>query len=667
MASTPGKSRTSKEKEALEVAERVNAGWEEAKAVPSDSHPPTAAELDAILSSADSSMDASKVGPEGEASPPREGAVKGRAAEFYSSEQALHNMMLRAAVNENEELLSTLHELQGEQVANARQLLADRNFTRAERVREFDNGFRHADSLGQSVAQIIREEALRVGLDRLAELGTVRAPSINPVITAQEEALQQGVGSQRRHEIEEECPALLREFFQLGPHATDLVTCMLRFHDLVHTDVFRFTKEELAKSADAINTLVTQVEEKEQQHTQFMQSDDVVKARECRMQALSMLERLCQLTRARIDAIASGSGDGGAFRSNVDRARDMMAAAVRDANGPKQQLRIDILADLDSLAARGQKEVDQDSHSIVEYDQYIKQSNEKLNMLAKQQDTIWEKVHDMVSEVKALGDERYAEVQRHLERTEQEQRRRREYAEFSEHFSSHCVRLEEALKNTETACKLADSFNSFLERATQKAGEMTFEEELREIRIVELKRYLEFHRKYVLTSADMMLRRKARLRGLQRLLRNTEASMELVPDTLDPNRTMYKEQLDQLGAQVHECEESLGELQRRHDEQKELFQPISDMLDDHDVDFVPPQMEKEELEVEHRERIIGVQKRIARAEQDEVETEQTQIRKVAQTTRAAKEDLTKRRQNKKQATQRKSAAAGILPADAQSD
>eukprot|EP01065_Artemidia_motanka_P000932 TRINITY_DN10438_c0_g1_i2.p1 TRINITY_DN10438_c0_g1~~TRINITY_DN10438_c0_g1_i2.p1 ORF type:complete len:702 (+),score=286.76 TRINITY_DN10438_c0_g1_i2:61-2106(+) len=666
MPTTPVKGRVGKEKEAVDLAERLNKDWEAAKDVAVTSPQPTAAELEAISPERvnDSSMDITASNPSpydagsNEASPPQEGQLKGRQAEFYSSEQALHNMMLKAAVQENEELLTTLHEIHGEQVASARQLLAQRNRNRSDRVKEFDEGYRFPDSLGFSEGWLIEDMRLRITEDRLGLLGDIRHPQITPILALQEELLQSKLKQQRRQAAQEETVDLLACYIQQGSAPADLASGALHFHDLIHTDVFAYTKAELAKTGVLMTDLVQEVEREEANCAEAVHMEQVTKASEHRMRGLSILERICSLVRERIDLIMGGAGDGGAFRTNVTKCRDQMLKTIEGPRALKAQLRQDILADLEELAGRGDREAKHAEAEAAKYERYMHESNDKLNALAHKQDAMWEKIQDIVGEIKELGEQRAEEVARHIQATELEEKRKREYAEFSQVFASHGRRMEEALKNTETALKTLDSFTSFVGRASQIADEMNVEEELSEMRFAELRRYLEFFRRYVLLAGDMMQRRRTRLSGISRSLRNIDVQMELCTESFDPNRAMYREQHEALSVQQRETRKNLQDLQSRYEEQAALFKPTQDLLDDAGVDYVPPQLEKDEQEAQQREKHINVQKRVARAEQEEVEAEQTLVRRVQQNNRVAKEDHAKRKEHRAQKLALTPGAAG---------
>lgn len=154
--------------------------------------------------------------------------------------------------------------------------------------------------------------------------------------------------------------------------------------------------------------------------------------------------------------------------------------------------------------------------------------------------------------------------------------------------------------------------------------------------MAELRRYLEFYRKYVLVAGDLIIRRKARLQGVSRVIRNTQAQVQMCQESLDPNRQMYKDELKALMMQKDEIKANLEELQEKFLDQKKDFTPTEDLLEELGEEFIPPQIEHDEMETGKRAEHLGVTKKLVADEQDEVDMEQTAVRKIGAQVRMGK-------------------------------
>eukprot|EP01062_Namystynia_karyoxenos_P043927 TRINITY_DN321_c0_g2_i1.p1 TRINITY_DN321_c0_g2~~TRINITY_DN321_c0_g2_i1.p1 ORF type:complete len:673 (+),score=281.88 TRINITY_DN321_c0_g2_i1:82-2100(+) len=670
-AAQPRRSSRDKLAEAQGQARAINDSWEDAAGtVAPDPGKASGADFENILPVGyDPEANAGAVvvagSPTSPASPddqvavPMEGTVKGRQVEYYSSEQAMHNLMLKAAVAENEELLTTLHELQGEQVSNARALLATRNHNRAERLRDFDEGYRWPDPSGFSGSSLVDRFELTLSMEALAELGELRHPQLVPLFAILEELLTKRAPPARRQAIDQEAIPIVRAYLQKASHPDMHAHCM-RMHEFVHTDVFQYIKGELARSGERMKVLLAELEQVELQRESALKADDIVTADDCHRRSVALLEKLIAAVRERLNQISMSSEDSGNFRGRFGQFRDNLNRDLDATRGDKEQLKKDILADLATLAARGEQAAQENEDALAKYASYQQGSNQMLNDNAKRQDQLWEQIQDMVHEMKCLGDKRFAEVNMHLKATEDEERRKREYAEFSEVYAEHCRRMEELLRNTDNALRMLDAYTEYFNQGCDQVDRKGCDEELRDIRLTEMKRYLEFYRKYALIAGDLIIRRKARLQGLDRLVRTTGAQLQMCIDALDPHRSMYKEELKKLTIQRDEVRNNLEELEEKFRDQRQDFQPTEDLLEEMDVDFLPPRIEHDEMETVRRNQHLSLAKELVQAEQDEVDVETTNIRKLTTETKMTKETVGKKReQRKKQATPQKGSGPAV--------
>jgi len=373
----------------------------------------------------------------------------------------------------------------------------------------------------------------------------------------------------------------------------------------------------------------------------------VVEADENHRKAVHLLEQLIAACKERLTQINLSSEDGGSFRGRFEQFRQTLQQELKGVRDDKDTLKANILSDLNSLATRGEKKAKDNEQALVDYANYQRESNTLLNDNAHRQDQLWEQIQEMVHEMKVLGDKRNAEVIKHLSATEAEEKRKREYAEFSEIFAEHCRKMEELLQNTDTALRLLDAYEDFFVKGYEAVDAKGCEEELYDIRLTEMKRYLSYYRRYALVAGDLIIRRKARLAGLERQERTTLAQLRLCTEALDPQKVHYKEELRKLQASIAEVQANYDDLVTRFEGHDRDFQPVEDQLEELGEEFVPPKIEHAEFESQRRNEHLGIAKQLSEAEQDEINTEKLKIDKLTQVTRIKKDDTQKKREQRK--------------------
>ena len=667
----PG-SRSTREKDAIVKAGSLEAdppppAWEAAKDVSCDVGKPSAASYENILppcSDAEanelraSGLDTEAVGLTRYEERPdvipvvMQATIQGKDVTYYSTEQSSQNLLLKANVAENEELVTTMYELQMEQAANAREQLRRRVRLRDERLLEFDNGYRWPDPSGLTAAHLVGRMSLRVTMDDFALFGEVTHPSLLPVDTLLRSALQERVLPARRQSAEVPVNHVLLAYLHtLAPSTPGcchpLWELLLRHSDIVHTDVLQYIKGELAHSGEKMRVLFEEYEGLERVGQQAALRDDMSEADQAHRGCVGTLEKIIGLVRARLSQISLGSSDTSSFSGKYLHNTTETRRAVADLREAKETLRDSLLTDLETLTARGEEAAKENTAALRVYENAQQDSCKTLAEAARRQDDLWAQIHELIEEVKQVGAKKTEQVAAHLQRTEDEERRKRHYVEFSEVYAEHCRRVQEMSRNTATALELLDSLDAYVNEGCGVVDKKDVSDELNGIKETELTRYLEVFRTYSLKVGDLLVKRQGRLGGIRRAKRTAEALLALCHDTHDPNKSKYKTDVAQLTVTEAELEQQITDLQQRLTQHEQDFAPSEELLEELGIDFVPPVIEGKEVEVGKRKSLLQKTKEIVGKEQDEVDKEATRLRKLHTDTSLGREMTDRRREAKK--------------------
>ncbi|KAJ9445720.1 69 kDa paraflagellar rod protein [Diplonema papillatum] len=604
----------------------------------------------------------------------RSAVVKGEQKDYYSTEQGHQNLLLKAAVAENAESLLTLLTSQEEKAQATRKSLASRNTERGARLNEFDKGYRWPLASGFAPKTLISHINLSLSLTNLSELGEITHPSTAPLSTLQQSVVRQRLSTPEKDSLCQAASPVYTAYLPLpnwsdpdGPYYDTskaqgwpktvverhpLAHVLVKIHDLANTDVFMFIKNELRQSQEKLDLLLQKYEEAEAAKKSALVLDDVKTAEDSHQKSISALEACIQVTRGRLSQVTMGDSDGGTFKGKYESHRRESEAVMKGLQEEKGHLKEKLLQDLDALAAHGEAKAKENSAAVQEHTDAIAKSNEKLDELTKRQDALYEEIERLTIAARVLGDERAAEVTRHVERTEEEERRKREYTEFSEVFSEHTRRLDDILKHTEEALAVMDGVQQSLTEGCRLVEGKEIDSELTDLHKAELLRYLDYFKKYVVKTNELMLSRRTRIAGIRRVKRLAEAQLMLCHQSLDPNKSKYKDELALLTSQESDLVQELENLQAAQLQQEADFAPTESMLEELDIDFVPPTIEKKELETLLRSQLLDLTKGIIDKEQDEVDKEVTTVRKLRSDLTLGKEQHTKKLETRKRNKQR---------------
>ena len=579
-----------------------------------------------------------------------ESTIQGKQIQYYSTEQGNQNMMLKASVAENEEQITTYFELQQEHAVNARVLLQERNKTRMERLKEYDDGYRWPETSSFTSDIMISDYELDVSMNRISSVTPdEEPPSVLPIPNTLQQLLQKPLSAVQRTAVEDSLDPVLKGHLHDHNQCTvhPLVTIILQLHELVHTDVLQFIKKELTKSGDKIGILMDQVNQTEQEQSEAIASEDIDKADKSHVATIALLEKLISQIRGRLSQIMMGSGDTNTYRGQYEQKEQEGTSTIRKLKSDNELLRTDIVSDLQTLVLKGEQASEEAAVKTKLYEDFQKTSRQELSQNSRRQDEIWEDIERLLSEMRMLAEDRQNYLTHHLQVTEAEEKRKREYAEYSEVYAEHTRRLEDLLMSTETSLKLVGSVSDYFHKGCEVVASKNVESELQDIRMSELKRYLEVFRRYAIKGNDLLLKRKTRLQGIRRQIRNCEAQVALCSESLDPNRGRYKDELIRLSQEESSIDKIVSDMSERFAQQELEFTPTEDLLEELEIDFVPPRIENKEIESDHRKRLLKMNKQFVGKEQEEVDKEVTDLRKLHTDTSLGKEVISKKRQSRR--------------------
>eukprot|EP01063_Lacrimia_lanifica_P029161 TRINITY_DN439_c3_g2_i1.p1 TRINITY_DN439_c3_g2~~TRINITY_DN439_c3_g2_i1.p1 ORF type:complete len:812 (+),score=369.58 TRINITY_DN439_c3_g2_i1:79-2514(+) len=633
----------------------------------------------------------------------REATVKGKDQKYYTSEQGKQNIALKSLVEESEDFMATLYELHYEQIGDAKNVLEYRYREEFDRLREFGNGFKWASGMGFTSIGIIKQLSLIIQQDIFNRRRMGCAVQSTPFTIFLKEALQEakvkakpkklsevaiGTGSNRQSlgdggaadetalEAEEEAdlngqnedddddvaaapPRPKRETgaeamafkclnHYLLPEEFKAITEFVEAHlEMIGTDVFGFIKEELRRSRMRLQELENELYDCKQEQRIAFQANNMGEADLALNKCVEVLEAMIKTVRYRLSQTTDGCADAGTFQGNYMVHAEKFSVFLETTKNAAGQLHGELGNDIDTLNKKVEHETEKHKQAVQEFTDLQQASYKQIQDHNNEQSRIWEEIRRLATEVQKIGAKKATAIQSYVKRKEEEERRTREYNEFVDTLQKHAFHLKKLQENVETQQKVLDETEVFYDAGCDIIDGKNVQGELDGLRERELKLYLDVYRQYVLMIGDLILRRRTRLQGVRRLIRNQEAQLEMCQDSLDPFQEKYKEDLDVQRTTEKEVVESLEDLLSRMKLQEEEFEPIERALEElDDFEFTPPKFELNEVEQDRRDKLLGYQRQILNREQDEVSKETLDLRRLHANVKQGRDIITQRKQKR---------------------
>eukprot|EP01084_Bolivina_argentea_P175921 304534_1 len=232
--------------------------------------------------------------------------------------------------------------------------------------------------------------------------------------------------------------------------------------------------------------------------------------------------------------------------------------------------------------------------------------------------------------MKDLGDQRYQTVNDHVIETEREAKRVSYYREYCSVADAHQKRLDACLAQTDAALKAYQVIEDALLKSGAKLDPAKLDEELGDMKLDEQQFYLKIFRRFWLTTGDLVDKKEKRLNGVNKMHRGLEFQLKIAKESLDPESEKYRVQELDLSRRRDDLVGTIQHLRQSMDKEYDYFKGIEEMLEENEIDFKDPTVELQEFAIDKKARFLNLQKDFVSAEQNDVENDAVNLRKLDQ-------------------------------------
>jgi hypothetical protein len=224
--------------------------------------------------------------------------------------------------------------------------------------------------------------------------------------------------------------------------------------------------------------------------------------------------------------------------------------------------------------------------------------------------------------------------------------RRAEFDAFLKGFEEGALVYEQCAQRNAVQQDALGAAQAAYGQLAQAVDEKPVEDEAIKLRLHQLLDYMGAYREFRTVADDLEHKRGLRVATLQRMGRALQVQIDEAPLSLDPNVFRYKQELADVDAEAKAKEAERDDMARRIDLQKERWQPFEEELREDGVDLgLPPNHEAEMHRVTRRSRALDAARTFASKEQEVVDRDAMQLRRLRIQTAASLKQIEASRAN----------------------
>ena len=385
----------------------------------------------------------------------------------------------------------------------------------------------------------------------------------------------------------------------------------------------------LASTDDQIKTQLAQLEKTNEIQNTAMHDGEMQVAEEQMWTKIQLQEHLIELIKDKFRLIQKCEDENSPFKKiyDVQKAANQETSQMKDA---KRRLKQRCETDLKHIHDAIQKADLEDAEAMKRHAASKEKSERFVKENVEKQEECWNRIQDLERQLQKLGTERFEEVKRRIEEIDREEKRRVEYAQFLEVASQHKKLLELTVYNCDLAIRCTGLVEEMVAEGCSavKARHDKTAQELADMRIEIHREHLEYFRMLYLTLGSLIYKKEKRLEDIDRQIRTTHIQLEFAIETFDPNAKKHsdtKKELYKLRAQI---EEELEMLKDKMAQSLEAFGPTEDALLQAGIDFVHPAEEVEDNNLSRRGKIVEYRAHLAKQEEVKIAAEREEVKRV---------------------------------------
>jgi len=384
----------------------------------------------------------------------------------------------------------------------------------------------------------------------------------------------------------------------------------------------------LASTDDQIKTQLQQLEKTNEIQNVAMSDGEMQVAEEQMWTKVQLQERLIELIKEKFRLIQHCEDENGPFKKiyEVQKAANQETSQMKDA---KRRLKQRCETDLKHIHDAIQKADLEDAEAMKRFASSKDKSERYIKENMERQEEAWRKIQDYERQLQKLGTERFEEVKRRIEENDREEKRRVEYAQFLEVASQHKKLLELTVYNCDLAIRCIGLVEEMVAEgcAAVKARFDKTMQDLADLRIEVHKEHLEYFRMLYLTLGSLLYKKEKRLEEIDRTIRTTHIQLEFCIETFDPNAKKHSDQKKELYKLRNQVEEELALLKEKQVKALEEFKDSETALDNAGIQFQHPVDENNEEVLSRRSKMVEYRAHLSKQEEVKIAAEREEIKR----------------------------------------
>eukprot|EP01062_Namystynia_karyoxenos_P005712 TRINITY_DN11974_c0_g1_i2.p1 TRINITY_DN11974_c0_g1~~TRINITY_DN11974_c0_g1_i2.p1 ORF type:complete len:726 (+),score=340.44 TRINITY_DN11974_c0_g1_i2:74-2179(+) len=571
--------------------------------------------------------------------PPLEGArhteMGGRPVTYHSSQQQQINFQLRTQVIDEEDALSTAHDQLITLAKERPKAMAEKHKASMDALIEHEHGMKWAAPSSYDAAQLVKQFGLQVSFETFEDLVRRQVPdtAFLPLCLTEFSRAPDLSGKlgRRRWEQRKDQLATLAPICVMGPppmRSADLAAVATGYYEYLHSDVLGFTRQELSATDGRLSELAREVEATEAYRHRAQEDGALARCRDFHVRKAELLKEICDIYHRRVEMVMGGQDDTGSFAENLRRFQQSAHETSDEFRENKTKLMEAVTHDLKVLQQSHAEQVATHQQALDAYDKESDENFKQIKANAKQQEEVWRRIEEMMRELQRLGVARTELAKKQLEAKEREEHRRSSFRDYCEVHREHLLGMQQLRDQTAVCVNIAEETTRYISVMDSLLEDKNIHEAVALLTLEEQQKYLLHYRQFTECAGDLHARLEQRMQNIQRCIRTNEVHIELAEDAYDDNSEKYHEAKRELEAQRAACKENLDNIWDMMRQATDDFTRTDADLASAGIDFIPPMIELQGQQAKRKEKVVEKTRKFVAQEQDQVEQDQTSIRRL---------------------------------------
>ncbi|TPP52818.1 Paraflagellar rod family protein [Leishmania donovani] len=384
----------------------------------------------------------------------------------------------------------------------------------------------------------------------------------------------------------------------------------------------------LASTDDQMQTQLAQLEKTNEIQNVAMHDGEMQVAEEQMWTKVQLQERLIELLKDKFGLIGKCEEENAQFKEiyEVQKQANQETSQMKDA---KRRLRQRCETDLKHIQDAIQKADLEDAEAVKRYAGNKERSERAIKENEEMQEEAWNKIQDLERQLQNLGTDRFDEVKRRIEEVDREEKRRVENAQFLEIAAQHKKLLELTVYNCDLAMRCTGLVEELVSEgcAGVKARYDKTNQDLAALRLEVHKEHLEYFRMLYLTLGSLIYKKEKRLEEIDRNIRLAHIQLEFCVETFDPNAKKHADMKKELYRLRQGVEEELAMLKEKQAAALDDFKESEEALDAAGIEFSHPVDENNEEVLTRRSKMVEYKSHLTKQEEVRIAAEREEIKR----------------------------------------